>query len=402
MNTKKSRIKIEDFLLDDGFVEMVRLNDRAGLKFLMEEFPDSRQEMEDAILIVRRMKIEEVDVPTYEQTKNQLEKFNRRIRNRSLKVRFIRVVAAAAIVIIGMAGIYRYTKSNKSIDHVRESMFSLLDSMDISTGEIRLIAGDYQMEVNETDDILQNKQGETVVGGQKIEKELTETVEYLQLIVPYGKHSKLKLDDGTVMYINSGTAVLYPKQFSKGNREIFVDGEVFLEVARDEAHPFIVHAKKLDVTVLGTRFNISSYRGEAVASVVLVEGSVEVTSGNGKNKLEPNQAYILENDLSEIKTVNVYPHICWIDGYMQIDNESLETILGKLARYYNVRFNYDRVATTDETFAGKLDLSEALDDVLHSISFSTPFSFEREGSTITIIKQNTNPLIPVEPMEKGK
>jgi ferric-dicitrate binding protein FerR (iron transport regulator) len=378
---------MEDFLLSDRFVEMVKRNDSAGIRLLMEEFPDSRQVIEDAILLVHNMKTEDNDLPTREQTEKELEKIRTRLRNRKFTIWFTRAAAAAAILAIALTSIY-YLK-NTNTDSVRETTFSMFDASDISTGEIRLIAGDHRIEVNEKDTIVQNAQGEIIVGGQKIENEIPETVEYIQLVVPYGKRSKLTLNDGTMTYVNSGTTVLYPKKFKKDSREIFVDGEIFMEVVRDESRPFKIYTKKLSVSILGTTFNINSYNGDDAVSVVLVEGSVEIVSGKNKNKLIPGQAFILKNDASEIKTVDVYSYICWKDGYMKIDGESLETIFEKLSRYYNIRFNYDAV-TAHETFAGKLDLSESIEDVLHGISFSTPFVFEKENSVINI-KRIINP-----------
>jgi ferric-dicitrate binding protein FerR (iron transport regulator) len=383
MNMKNYHATIEDFLLSDRFVEMVKKNDSAEIRLLMEEFPHSRQVIEDAMLLVMKMKTEDNDLPTNEQTEKELNKFNTRIRKRQFVTWFTRTAAAIALLIIALTGLYSLKHANNT-DNVHEIMFSMFDSSDISKGEIRLIAGDYRVDVNEKDTIVQNRQGETVIGGQKIEKEITETVEYLQLVVPYGKRSKLTFNDGTRAYVNSGTTVLYPKKFKKNSREIFVDGEIFMEVARDESRPFKIHTKKLSVSVLGTTLNINSYNDDDAAAVVLVEGSVEVSSGNHKNKLLPNQAFLLENDASEIKTVNVYSYICWKEGYMKIDDESLETIFEKLSRYYNIRFHYDNTATASETFAGKLDLSESIEDVLHSISFSTPFIFEKEGDMINI------------------
>lgn len=88
------------------------------------------------------------------------------------------------------------------------------------------------------------------------------------------------------MYINSGSHVIYPSDFDKDKREILVEGEVYLEVAKDPKRPFFVKTKDFDVKVLGTTFNVSAYKDDAIASVVLVEGKVEVDNNESENNYQ--------------------------------------------------------------------------------------------------------------------
>ena len=112
---------------------------------------------------------------------------------------------------------------------------------------------------------------------------------YNQLVVPYGKRTRLRLSDGSLLYANSATRIVYPIDFGTGNREIYVEGEVYLEVAHDPDRPFIVLTSDMNVRVLGTRFNVFAYPG-VEQNVVLVEGSVNVTGGKDSQIISPGQS----------------------------------------------------------------------------------------------------------------
>ncbi len=99
------------------------------------------------------------------------------------------------------------------------------------------------------------------VNSEQLQESVTdEEHSFNQLIVPNGKRSTLALEDGTKMWINAGSRVIYPNKFKKNKREIYVDGEVYMEVARDEERPFVVKTNMLDVQVLGTSFNVMAYK----------------------------------------------------------------------------------------------------------------------------------------------
>ncbi len=109
----------------------------------------------------------------------------------------------------------------------------------------------------------------------------TKDIAYNTLKVPFGKKFAVILSDETYVHLNSGTTLKYPVQFKKGKaRLVFLDGEGFFEVAKDEAHPFIVNTNSLNIRVLGTQFNLSAYADDENISTVLVEGEVGFFDAN--------------------------------------------------------------------------------------------------------------------------
>ena len=117
----------------------------------------------------------------------------------------------------------------------------------------------------------------------------SEAEEMNQLVVPRGKRSSVELADGSKLWLNSGSRAIYPVVFSKKNREIFIEGEGYLEVSHDASRPFYVVTDAVKVKVLGTKFNISAYKEDNQVSVVLVEGSVEASVGLQKVVMKPDQ-----------------------------------------------------------------------------------------------------------------
>ena len=149
-----------------------------------------------------------------------------------------------------------------------------------------------------------------------------------QLVVPFGKKSKIELADGTRLWLNSGSRAIYPVVFQKGKREIYLEGEGYLEVAHNASSPFYVVTDQMKVRVLGTKFNLSAYKEDASVSVVLVEGSVEASSESGKLILKPNQLLNYQKSTREstISHANVLQYVSWIDGWMLCDKEKLSSI----------------------------------------------------------------------------
>ncbi|MDH6306052.1 hypothetical protein M2459_002804 [Parabacteroides sp. PF5-5] len=203
-----------------------------------------------------------------------------------------------------------------------------------------------------------------------------QSVTYNQLIVPMGKRSMLTFSEGSKIWVNAGTRIVYPTTFDKKKREIFVDGEAFLDVSRDDKCPFIVKTKDLSIKVLGTSFNIMAYEKDSVQNIVLVSGSVKINSSNKEEThLSPNQMYTYSNNSYQVKTVNIEDHILWKSGIYQYNSEALEIILKRLSRYYG-----KEIKCTSETSllkcSGKLDLKDDLQLVLEGISKTAPIKYE--------------------------
>ena len=172
---------------------------------------------------------------------------------------------------------------------------------------------------------------------------------------------------------------------SENKREIYVEGEAFLDVYHDENRPFIVKTNKIDIRVLGTTFNVCAYENENTQTVVLVTGKVEVkTTTNEIKTLSPNNL-LAYNDQKGILVhpVDVQEYIAWKDGFYQFKQENLEVIAKKLNKYYGKTIIVDK-RLTQITCSGKLDLKEELDDVLRTLIQTVPAQITKSNGEIYI------------------
>ena len=209
--------------------------------------------------------------------------------------------------------------------------------------------------------------------------------EFNQLIVPVGRRSSITFADGTRLWVNSGSKVVYPVKFAKEKREIFVEGEIYLHVSRDEQKPFIVKTHQMDIKVLGTQFNVTAYENEANMQVVLVSGKVEVNLDKCKNVLAPNQMFSYDSKIhkGKITTVDTDDYVAWKDGYYQFHQQPLKEIVKKLSRYYGVRI-YCKEPADKLSCSGKLDLKESLDEMMKALKEAAPIQIENKYESIEI------------------
>ena len=270
----------------------------------------------------------------------------------------------------------------------KAEMLGMIQNMSIDASDnVTVIVGNKEKVAADKDvNISQDEEGALLVNSEKVADVKEKKSEIVQVIVPRGKRSSVKFSDGSVAWLNSGSKLVYPSEFEKKSRDIYVEGEIYIEVSKNESCPFFVRTKDLDIKVLGTIFNVTAYREDNYSNVVLVRGSVEVTtSKKQKNLLKPNNYFHYEDGKSSVTNVDIYDYICWKDGIMKLNNEPLSEIFKRLSRYYNVNiiFNSNR---TDLLYKGKLNLNGTLKDVLRNISFSEPikYSYAKDTYIVTL------------------
>lgn len=196
-----------------------------------------------------------------------------------------------------------------------------------------------------------------------------------QLIVPYGKNSSIQLPDGTTVFLNSGSKLIYPSFFKGKTREVFLAGEGFFEVFHNPQMPFSVKTGELSVKALGTSFNVSAYPADKITEVVLVEGMVGLRESGFKlmNKqqiLQPDQLAFFDRKTKQItvKDVNVENYVTWCRGYLNFESTDLSKIIVKLERYYDIHMKLQDPLLGSKKISGKLKLKEDKDNVLNVLA----------------------------------
>jgi transmembrane sensor len=213
---------------------------------------------------------------------------------------------------------------------------------------------------------------------------------YNTLKIPYGKTFEVELSDGTVAYLNAGSTLRFPTHFSKkGNREVYLTGEGYFDVAKDKSHPFIVSTQEMNIEVLGTKFNVSSYFDDVATDVVLVEGKVSLYKGLKKAGKQVNLTSGLkgsaingQDKITKVK-VNTDYYTEWIKGNLVFKNSSFNDIIKKLERRYSITFINKNNKLGQEVFNARFD-NESIETVLKYFSDSYSINYEIKKNIIVI------------------
>lgn len=316
-----------------------------------------------------------------ERTRMKIQKSEKKRKRNYL---LITSASIAASILVCISTIY-FMNLETVVDLDLQAIAEGLDSQTVD--EVTLITAKEQLNLDEDAFIKYSKEGKVAVNSQVIKEEkVKDEQEYNQLIVPSGKRARIELSDGTRLVVNSQSKVVYPRRFKGDIRKIYTQGEVFLEVAHDKKHPFIVESEDFKLRVLGTKFNISNYR-ESATNIVLVEGSVEVTDKNEKKaQLAPHDLLnIADGSIVCQKQVDVAEYISWIDGIMLLNGNTLSQIIQKLSIYYGVSIQCDPLVGSEKVY-GKLDLKDDIDEVIECIQQTLPFTIEKRDTSIYLNK----------------
>ncbi len=315
--------------------------------------------------------------------KTQIE----RLEAKKKRKRFTRYVGSAAAVLL-LAVVSTFFFPPEKTEKTEPPLASIGETM--NNNNIQLFTANGMVEIDNNSTVVVSQTMESVViSNPHSQKEIDlKSSQTNTLVIPYGKRSTLILSDGSKVHLNSGTKMEFPGTFAGKKREISVEGEIFIEVAKQNNMPFILHTPHSEITVYGTSFNVSSYSEDAKESVVLVKGSVEVQSEGTALRLRPNEMAEVENGRIARKQVDVSDYIGWTEGYMQLNREPLNEVLKRIGRYYNVTFRYGQgIDLPGQTCSGKLFLSDNLDDVLESFSKMTRLQYESRGSETIYIRK---------------
>lgn len=212
-------------------------------------------------------------------------------------------------------------------------------------------------------------------------------LEYNTVVVPRGGEYRLRLSDGTQVWLNAGSKLYFPVSFSKNCREVSLEGEAYMVVSRDSLRPFRVNVcNKMNVEVLGTEFNIQAYPEDQLTQTTLAEGSVCVILGGEKRTLKPDQqlVYNTNREEVEIREVAASRISAWRDGLFVFENETLEVIMDRLTRWYNIHVFYQHQRIKNYHFTGDLEKYKDVATSLRMIEMATRLHFEIKGNSVTV------------------
>lgn len=222
-------------------------------------------------------------------------------------------------------------------------------------------------------------QKQAMVSGKK---ELT----YSEVIVPRGAEYQLTLADGTRVILNSESRIRFPDEFQTNERRVYLHGEAYFQVARDESCPFLVEAEAVTVKVLGTEFNVKAYRGNDV-STTLVTGRVSVAVGADSLVLNPGQLCEMKDHTLTVREADLVSVLAWKNGEFVFKDVTLEEMMNEFSRWYDMEIEYEAENLKTDRYYIYVERSKTLEEVLDKVALTGKIKYKIHGKKVIVGQQ---------------
>lgn len=379
----------EDFLLDEDFIHWQLFHTEEDNVFwakIIQTYPFQKKTIEQAsadfkkTVKINKYPLNETRIDN--EVSLLLQKLNAKKLQKKRRYLVTATSAAASLAILLISSFFLLTPKQPLVS---ESI-KIKHVKIIPNDDVLLVMGDSSITLENNAQIQLDKQGLVILDhkSQVVKsEEIINRSTANKLIVPYGKRSSVILSDGSKLWVNSGTTVEYPTTFEGDTRNIKVEGEIYIEVAKDKQKQFIVSTPKFDVKVFGTTFNVSAYSQDKSSYVVLVEGKVSVNKEGCETSISPNELYKSTENTYTIEKVEVDDFISWRHGWLPIKSFSLSEVTQQLSRYYNIDIKCEPDIANLKS-SGKLRLFDKIEDVLHVISNNMNIQYKQIDNSIVL------------------
>jgi ferric-dicitrate binding protein FerR (iron transport regulator) len=216
------------------------------------------------------------------------------------------------------------------------------------------------------------------------------SVSYNTLTTPLGGQYQVTLQDGTIVWLNSGSSLRYPTAFTGAERRVEITGEAYFEVAKNPHQPFKVKINLLsgeggEVEVLGTHFNINAYENEAIVRTTLLEGSVKVNHSTSTSQLKPGQQLQLskQGQVEIVNKADLEETMAWKEGRFQFENADIHYVMRQIARWYDVEVEFKGDITRH--FGGAISRNVNVTKVLNLLELTGEVNFKVAGKKIIVM-----------------
>lgn len=204
-----------------------------------------------------------------------------------------------------------------------------------------------------------------------------EGVTFVEQYVPLGEREQITLPDGSLVWLNSGSLLLYPSAFKEDKREVYLIGEACFSVQKSRDYPFVVNTNLMQAEVLGTEFNLSAYPGDEKVIATLIEGSIRIQPNDlalPAHILKPNEqlTYFPRKGEVDIRKVVATDYSTWCDGGLLFSNDPFEDILKAIERNYNMKVHLRTSAYHSNRLTIHFNKNESVENVLRLIKEMIP------------------------------
>ena len=381
-----------DFLEDSNFLRWLNEPTQEDHDFwneYLKKHPSQRAKIKEATLLFNLFHSRENKLALPEQY--ELWKAIQAGSQTSGKEVFLRILKYAAILVLvffsGAVSYYIYQNS------AGQNQYQLAEINPAVNGEAMVILADGSKVSldKQMSEISYSTNGRQLIVNNDTITQKAETMKESmnKVIVSYGKKSMVLLSDGTKVWLNAESQLVYPAVFLKDTREVALIGEAFFDVVKNPQKPFVVKAADVSVQVLGTRFDISAYPEDKVIQTVLEEGKINLKySGGGIFKRDyvvemvPNQMVEFDkiSRAANSSTVDVSKFVSWKDGMLEFEKVNLYKALKQVERFYNIKILLEDQSIGSYKLSGKLDLKDEPEEVLNVIKLTVPIDWQRKSN----------------------
>lgn len=225
--------------------------------------------------------------------------------------------------------------------------------------------------------------------GRKNGEDRIAAIEWVEESVPLGEERTVTLADGTVIHLNSGSRLTYPREFSGAKRGVFVSGEAFVQVAKDAAHPFVINSADVKVTVLGTTFNFKNYSDCRNVELLLMEGSVKASvstsSGEKEVRLSPGDKMRFDRIGEKIDLERFSPNkykAFYENHSLHFFDVEMTDIAKELSRRFNQPVVVQDAALASRRYFAIFTNNETLDEVLEAMNADKKMKITKTGGIV--------------------
>ena len=333
--------------------------------------------------ILERIKNEDMHTPLVD-VKREWKTFKKSIAPKQAVTRWW--YSAAAVLLAGVMVFFFYNKEHITSQSVAVRQQPILKAQKailvLSNGRRVSISDSTSSTINAANGLTIVSKGNRLLYEQQPTPG-TADEELNTLIIPRGAEYQLKLADGTIAWLNSNSSLTYPVNFNGDLRNVSMSGEVCFDVTKRVNQPFVVKTGNVSVRVLGTYFNIEAYEGEPVTTT-LARGKVEVSDGNNKKVILPNQQAIISAGKFDLKQVYAEDYVSWVEGVFNFHNTRLDDIMQKLARWYDVDVTFETPSSKNARITFEIKRPENIASILHTIEQTGRVKFEIKGKKVIV------------------
>lgn len=197
------------------------------------------------------------------------------------------------------------------------------------------------------------------------------------LHVPAGERAEITLEDGTKVWLNAKTTLIFPNQFSGQTREVQLDGEGFFDVTPNKSKPFVVKTKNYGIKVWGTKFNLMAYSEKKIFETSLLEGTVEVLSSNDEKgiMLRPNERIFVADTHLTVAPIEHMNHFLWREGIISFEDETFPEMVNKLELYFDLKMVVKNSKILKYRCTGKFRTKDGVEHILKVLQLSNKFNY---------------------------